>query len=143
MSNTIEKYRVSRSKGLKFEACSSKDDECDKIIEEVRKSVQASSMDSLQSTPSYCSGELLKWSKHRCTGEKKVIREKIEILKKLQEVKGSQNAKMVRNLQKKMVQLLEQEDIRWWQRAEANWYQSGDRNTKFLHMCATQRKEEI
>ncbi len=37
--------------------------------------------------------------------------------------------------------LLEQEDLKWRQRAKESWLQFGDRNTKYFHACATQRKK--
>ncbi|XP_042974742.1 uncharacterized protein LOC122306380 [Carya illinoinensis] len=37
--------------------------------------------------------------------------------------------------------LLEKEDLRWKQRAKRNWYKHGDRNTKYFHACANQRRK--
>lgn len=36
--------------------------------------------------------------------------------------------------------LLEQEDVKWKQHAKRNWYNLGDKNTRFFHECANQRK---
>lgn len=42
---------------------------------------------------------------------------------------------------KKIEKLSEQEEIHWNQRSRVNWLQYGDRNTKFFHASATQRRK--
>ncbi|KAF5447348.1 hypothetical protein F2P56_032905 [Juglans regia] len=39
-------------------------------------------------------------------------------------------------------QLLEEEDTHWRQRAKQKWLLEGDRNTRFFHQCATQRRKK-
>jgi hypothetical protein len=47
----------------------------------------------------------------------------------------------VRRVKQELQNLLDQENLRWKQRAKINWLKYGDRNTKFYHACANQRKK--
>lgn len=70
-----------------------------------------------------------------------MIKEKIEELRRLQEAERPNNVEVIKNLQQELSYLLEQEDMRWRQRTKSNWYKLGDRNTRYFHLCANQRKK--
>lgn len=65
-----------------------------------------------------------------------------EKLKQEQEVEGQHNADTIKSLQKELGMLLEKEDLKWKQRAKRNWYLLGDRNTRFFHACASQKRKK-
>lgn len=45
-------------------------------------------------------------------------------------------------IQKELNLLMEKEDLKLRQMAKRNWYALGDRNIKFFHACATQRRRK-
>ncbi|KAF5452149.1 hypothetical protein F2P56_027179, partial [Juglans regia] len=57
-------------------------------------------------------------------------------------MEGIHNIEEIKGLQREIGEMLEIEDLKWKQRAKLNWYQLGDRNTKFFHNCANQRRRK-
>ena len=45
------------------------------------------------------------------------------------------------NLQRELQTQLEQKELKWRQRAKINWLTFGNRNSKFFHACANQRRK--
>lgn len=55
---------------------------------------------------------------------------------------GPHNANTIKSLQDQVGILLEQENINWKQRVKMNWYQLVDKNTKYFHICASQKRKK-
>ena len=69
------------------------------------------------------------------------IKEIQKQLDRLNEAELTEEAKAkFLELSKKMDDLLQKQEIFWAQRFRLNWLKHGDRNTKFFHARATQRK---
>ncbi|XP_059428542.1 uncharacterized protein LOC132162311 [Corylus avellana] len=70
----------------------------------------------------------------------------VEILKKLFKIRGlldiqaQIHGRLSEALKEEINGLLEQEELKWRQRAKENWLRDGDRNNKYFHACANQRR---
>lgn len=79
-------------------------------------------------------------NKHK--GHMAKIKELSIKLKSLQDKEDLRSMGEEKRVQKELNFLLEKEELQWKQRAKRNWYAHGDRNTKFFHACATQRRKK-
>ncbi|XP_073046081.1 uncharacterized protein [Primulina eburnea] len=90
---------------------------------------------------SICSGALKSWAGNRVVQMGRQIK---ALRKDLDRLMGSNvinnNHFRIQEVQKKIEKLIDQEEVHWNQRARVNWLQNGDRNTKFFHTTASQRK---
>lgn len=74
--------------------------------------------------------------------EKRVLEEKILQLKQLQLNEDINNTEAIKILDGEINALMEQDDLKWRQIAKKSWYNLGDKNTKYFHLCATQRQRK-
>lgn len=79
------------------------------------------------------------WSAGKTKGIVSPIKQKYKLLKQLQDREDAIVTRVIKCLQKELNTLMGQESTCWKQRANRNWYRNGDHNTKFFHVCASQR----
>lgn len=101
-----------------------------------------SNLDNLQVSLRKCSVGLGQWSSSTWSDREKLIAKKTAQLKSLQDCEGIDNVDDIKMLKREVGILLAQEDLRWKQRAKLNWYKAGDRNTRFFHSYASQRRRK-
>lgn len=91
---------------------------------------------------SCCMRELHKWNRDILRGSLKgAIASKKEEIRRVQ-MRGSSNWRHIAlEAEKDLEWLLEEEEIYWRQRARKDWIQWGDRNTKWFHLRASQRRK--
>ena len=88
-----------------------------------------------------CGTELLAWGAsktHLSTEEVKRLQKKVEELN-CEDYMEEKKAEFLEN-SKKLDELLCRQEIYWAQRSRIQWLKHGDRNTKFFHSKASQRR---
>jgi hypothetical protein len=88
-----------------------------------------------------CKTSLMGWQCEERQRLKWAIEEKFKKLAVLQGAENSLATSQALELQKELQISLEQEDLKWRQRAKMDWFKFGDRNSKFFHACANQRRK--
>jgi ribonuclease HI len=89
-----------------------------------------------------CKWGILRWQRETSGAFKKSVSQMKKHLEKVQEREDLQAVTEARELKKEINILLDQDDMKWRQRAKADWLKMGDRNTKFFHACANQRRQK-
>jgi hypothetical protein len=87
-----------------------------------------------------CQQEISKWNGSHKGQTEKLISQKTKRLEELQDGDGFLDLENIHTLQQEVNDLLEQEDLKWRQRAKENWLRHGDKNSKYFHACANQRR---
>ena len=90
-----------------------------------------------------CKKHLKKWSKAHFGNVKKQIQQTKEMLWKAEErLVKENNYEEVLRLKSELNVLLDKEEQMWHQRSRVQWIKSGDKNTRFFHGTATNRKRK-
>jgi hypothetical protein len=141
LSNISVKRRVY---SFKYEASWNEDKDCEPLIQSTWEGtvVADSSLRGIQQKLHECKVALLSWSSQKFGNVDRRVKSLTRRLESLQWVESARNQDCIKQVQREIEQLLEMEDIKWKQRAKRNWIIKGDRNTKFYHACANQRKRK-
>ena len=127
-----------------FEALQAKREDCHEIIEVAWNSdVLANTHEGIAASLSRCAIDLLVWNKEVISNILKKIQERRKRLNTLtaQYQDGSHGTKIIQ-IMKELNNLLDSEEMLWHQRSKIYQYKKGDKNTKFFHARATDKRRK-
>ncbi|KAG6683712.1 hypothetical protein I3842_12G027600 [Carya illinoinensis] len=131
------------SKIFRYEASWSKIEECKEVVKNNWESSMRGDnpINRIQSNLIKCKIKLQDWAKSLGGSKKRIVQQKRSILQEALEANKGELNEEIKRLQGEIDDLLEEEEVRWRQRSKQLWLKEGDRNSRYFHKCATQRRQ--
>ena len=90
----------------------------------------------------HCRRVLVDWTRSTFGYSTNLIREKHQLLQELTRSNGTENWHEIRRVKEEINSMLDNEELHWRQRSRSIWLKAGDKNTKFFHQRASQRRRK-
>ena len=132
-------------RGFKFEEAWLLWDGCEQVIQEAwdNGGGSNSALETVHKKICGCASELLVWGAsktHPGVEEIKHLQKRIEFLNRAPPTQ--QNRSEFIQASKELDEWLRKQEIYWAQRSRVNWNKHGDKNSKFFHLKASQRRQK-
>lgn len=142
---TTRKPRVEkqRKRRFLFEAMWTRDNICKEVIEDAQDPLRADLDFQIQDRIKSCQTQLQRWNRNGFGNINKVLKQKkdhLQFLKSLNLLHDT--AEEIQTLKKEINEILIREEMMWNQRSRTLWIKCGDRNIKFFHATASQRRRK-
>ena len=85
---------------------------------------------------------LVAWSREAFGNTRPRLEEKQKVLEELVSLGYGANMEQINTMRSEINDVLHQEEVFWRQRSRAVWLPAGDKNTKFFHNRASQRRQK-
>ena len=89
-----------------------------------------------------CRFALVDWSRASGASSKTLLQEKQKQLEDLSSLNSVDHLDAIKGLKVEINNLLHQEELFWRQRSRSIWLPASDKNTKFFHQRASQRRRK-
>ncbi|KAL0002042.1 hypothetical protein SO802_015823 [Lithocarpus litseifolius] len=118
--------------------------DCREVIKDAWKSGTLSTTpEGVASNLQQCANALASWNQNVVGNIPKKIAEKRRVINSIttEDRQGDREAE-INQLRKEINDLLDSEETIWRQHSRVHWYREGDRNTKFFHARASERRKK-
>ena len=142
--NLSFRHRASRKgerKRFMFEAMWTREEGCRKVIEDAWDPLNCNPNVQVQYRLKCCQESLKSWNKRFFGNVNKTLKLKLNRLQQLESLNLlHEPAEEIKALKKEINEVTLCEEMMWNQRSRALWVKCGDRNTKFFHETASNRR---
>ncbi|KAK9988414.1 hypothetical protein SO802_028653 [Lithocarpus litseifolius] len=143
---SVQRHQQKFRKGFKFEEAWLLWEDCGDVVKEAWEMVGGgdSGLASIKEKIKFCGEKLKTWGSSKLEPNEaamKVLQNRLEVLNSAEVVTDESKVEYL-SVSKQLDDLLLKQEIYWAQRSRILWLKHGDKNTKFFHSKASQRRRK-